>query len=138
MAFLLSFENIKVLWFTIGAYTAPGFLSSFCAIVNLILVAKYWGNHSNEEMIACRHKQKEETQNKLPEGSQLIKPRGLHTNENVRISTELIVVLTILLIMYFCIQNCLSVFETISTPLTMESYGWDVPENAILWVAIVS
>jgi hypothetical protein len=53
------------------------------------------------------------------------------------LTTELIVVVGILLVIYFFLTNCLSVFETVSTPLTMENYGWSVTENALMWTVIV-
>lgn len=41
------------------------------------------------------------------------------------------------LIIFFFLTTCLSVYETISTPLTKDEYKWEVKENSIAWTIIV-
>jgi L-lactate permease len=68
IAFALSLEGFEVLWFHVSAYTAPGFLSGIFAIAIFALVAKFWREHTPEEMEVCKKITEEELKKFVPQG----------------------------------------------------------------------
>ena len=85
-------------------------------------------------MDVCRKLAEDEVKKYAPQGTKQARKFVLTSGY---LTTELIVVVVMMLIIYFFLTTCLAVYETVSTPLTVDNYGWSVTQNAIMWTVIV-
>jgi len=62
IAFILAFVYFDVLWFSVDSYTAPGFFSAFVAVINVILIWRFFKDHTSQELKFLRGSQSEKEQ----------------------------------------------------------------------------
>ncbi|XP_067899041.1 major facilitator superfamily domain-containing protein 8 isoform X2 [Heterodontus francisci] len=112
----------KLIDLELNMYTAPAFLGAFLGVANIVLIIALFREHCVIDLDSMKSK----------DGNIQESPEVL---ENSYGNIDLIAVVTSN-ILFFIILFVFAIFETISTPLTMDMYAW-TGKQAVLYNGIL-
>lgn len=111
---LFSFVNIHICSVNINDLTSPGYFSGTVASLSFLMTFFFF-------------KEVKPSSNKI-DAALILTEQGPTARKNP-------FVIFLLLLCYFLLFDCLSVYETIATPFTIDQYNWNVRLNGLLWAA---
>ncbi len=121
--------------------TLLGVFSAVCAAIAFGIVWKKWQLHSVDELKAAKAMREKEENSKAGSLHTFVDPLGgkqkvRAINMNV-LTLELLFIVGCMLTIYFFIMTAYAVYETITTPLAMYEYKFQVQSNSVMWTVIV-
>ncbi|KAL6061591.1 Major facilitator superfamily domain-containing protein 8 [Balamuthia mandrillaris] len=133
---VLSFVDFDIVGkLKVTAYTAPAYLSVLATLLSFFFVLFFYQPLSSSTS-SIFHSNNEDEESKAERISLLHSVNSPQTNNKQAKNFRRLLCLLTLALCYFFLFNCLAVYETMATPLTIDEYGWNVKWNAVFWACI--
>jgi len=115
--------------------TSPGYFGALCSVINFLLIAVFFTTLDESEQELSNTKDTDNGEgfsiNRGKADDEASSPLlGDSVNGGTLPPLQLV---SCFVAVNFLLFNCLAVYETISTPLTMNIYNWGITQNGIMW-----